>query len=194
MRRDAKDLVQRETMKRITDSAKRIADLETLEPPNTFVIIAALNVNGITFRDDGGNFGAKILDGGGFTRFSLGDKGEALFESVSTSNNCLQLQMTRATATTVVRGFSARVTMVGRVGGTFTYGLCDLLVQGRNNQSIQYAVVNNNVFATTVITQTSTDLTLKFDCGGVSWTELTTAVVAFAPVHAGWTITGSLVA
>lgn len=189
-----KDLIQRETARRIADSAKRIGDLDTTEAPNTFATLKALDVNGLTFSDDGGNFGAKILDGGGFTPFALGTKGEVLFESVATSNNCVQLQMTRATSTTVVRGFSARVTMVGRVATVFTYGMCDVLVQGRNNQSIQYAVVNNNGFTVTAVTQSSTDLTLKFDCGGVTWNELTVGVIAFTPVHGSWTFAGSLVA
>lgn len=193
-----KDSIQRETAKRINDGAKRITELETIETPNAFATLKALNVNGLTLQDDGGNFSAKILDGGGFTVWSNGGKPDVIFETTGITNNCLQLQMTRPTATTVIRGLSYRATMVGRVGTVFTWGIWDVVAAGRNNQSIQYAIVQSfsstGTVTVTAVTQTSTDLTLKFDCGAVTWTELMVGVRAYTPIDADVTFAGSLVA
>lgn len=151
----------------------------------------------LAFQDNAGNFGAAILNGGGFTRFANGNKPDLIFESLDISEECIQVQMTRPAANTVVFGFWATVSMVGRVGTVAHAGRCDFWVQGRNSATIQTGVGSNTNITVTVVTQTSTDLTLKFAITGVGsgpWNEFTGTVISQSPLDPDWTFTNSMVA
>ena len=157
----------------------------------------ALSGGTYILQDGSGNFGAKVLNGGGFTRFNNGGRGDVLYETVGVAAIAIQLQMTRAAATTAVKGFWATVNMGGVIGTTMWAGTCRFFAQGRNNTTIQFinGPANLNITVTTV-TQTSTNLTLKFAITGASgtWTEFTASIIADTPVQSGWTFTGSQVA
>lgn len=160
-------------------------------------ILKAMNSSGITLYDYGGNFGAKVFEGGGFSRFLNSAKGDVLYETVAVAAIAVQFQMTRATAATVVRGFWATVNIVGRIGTVAYGGTCRFLAQGRASLNISYrAGPANQDITVTVVTQTTTNLTLKFAVVGAAgtWDEFSASIIADSPVDADWTFVGSQVA
>lgn len=175
--------------------------LVNIATPQVTTPIVQATATTLTLNGAGGEFGAKVLTAGGFTRLTNSGRGDVLFETmaVPAATPAFQIQVTRATATTNARGFWAKLYVVGRIT-TVDHG-CELsfYVQGRDNQTIVYSLGATNLNVTvTVVTQTSTNLTLKFKltsvANGSTWSELSTAIVAQCPVHANWTITGSQVA
>lgn len=160
-------------------------------------IIRALGNSGLLFQDDAGNFGAAVYDGGGFSRFANSAKGDVLYETVAVAAIAVQLAMTRAAGSTVTRGFWATVNMGGRITTAIHAGTCRFYVHGMSSANILFVNGPANLGITvTTVTQTSTNLTLKFAIVGAAgtWTEFNASIVADSPVDADWTITGSQVA
>jgi len=161
------------------------------------ITLRALNSAGLTFEDDGANFAAKIFDGGGLTRFANGGKGDVLYETVAVAAIAVQLQMTRAAGATEVDGFWATVNMGGRISAGTYAGTCRIHVQCRASATIQYIAGPANLNITiTIVTQTTTNLTLKFahTTAAGTWDKFHATIVADTPVNSGWTFTGSQVA
>lgn len=165
-------------------------------------IPGALKVTGNTIiggalTGTAGEFGAKAFAAGGFTRFANSGKGDVLYETIAVAAIAIQLQATRATNTTAVGGFWATINMGGRISNVVHAGTCRVFIQGRSSATIQYIAgpANLNITITTV-TQTTTNLTLKFAITGAAgtWAEFGASIIADSPVDADWTFTGSQVA
>lgn len=174
----------------ITDAAVHTVN-GTLNVTGAVDFDSTLNVDGAA------TFNALLRALGGFTTFVGSGKGEVLYETIAVAAIAIQLQMTRPLASTLVGGFWATVNMGGRIGTAIHAGTCRVFVHGRASATILFVngPANMNITVTTV-TQTTTDLTLKFAITGAAgtWAEFGASIVADSPVDADWTFVGSQVA